>query len=73
MIEKLKMIFEETTGIQDIEITMETELKNDLGLSSFDLAQLACEVEDTFEVEIPDRAIKDLKTVGDVVQFIQEN
>lgn len=49
----------------------ETNIKEDLGMSSFDLIQLACAVEDEFDVEIPDRAIKDFKTVGDVITFIE--
>lgn len=72
MLEKLKEIFIESTGITDIEITKGTNLKNDLGLNSFDLAQLVCAIEDEFDIEIPDRAIKDFKTVGDVIAFIEK-
>ena len=42
----------------------------DLGLSSLDLVNLACKVEDEFEIEIPDRAIKDLKTIEDIINLI---
>lgn len=72
MLERLQRIFYENTGIADIEITKETNLKNDLGLNSFDLAQLACSVEDEFEIEFPNRVIKDFKTVGDVIAFIEK-
>lgn len=70
MLERLIKIFKETTGIEDVEITKETNLKSDLGLSSFDLAQLVCAVEDEFDVEISNREIKELKTVGDVIKHI---
>lgn len=73
MLKKLQNILYENTGITEIEITKDTLLKNDLGLSSFDLAQLACSVEDEFDIEIPDRAIRELKTVGDVISFIEKN
>ncbi len=72
MIEKLKAILEENTGLKDIGIDANTDLKSDLGLTSYDLAQLACQVEDEFDIEIPDRAIKDIKTVGDVIAFIEK-
>ena len=72
MLERLQRIFQENTGITDIEISKETNLKNDLGLNSFDLAQLVCSVEDEFDVEIPNRVIKDFKTVGDVINFIEK-
>lgn len=71
MIEKIKEILYKNTGLIDIEITEETNLKNDLGLNSLDFADLVCIVEDEFDIEIPDRAIKGFKTVGDVIRFIE--
>ncbi len=72
MLETLKEILIKATGNKNIEISLETNLKNDLGLTSFDLAQLACDVEDEFDIEIPDREIKNIKTVGDVINFINK-
>lgn len=72
MLKKLKEILEENTGITDINITSKTNLKNDLGLNSFDLAQLVCNVEDEFNIEIPDDALKTIRTVGDVIAFIEK-
>ena len=73
MLDRLKKILSDNTGISDIEINPETNLKNDLGLNSFDLAELACIVEEEFDIEIPDRAIKDIKTVSDVMEMIKSN
>ena len=70
MLEKLKEIIKEHTG-SDIDITEDTVLLTDLGMSSFDLVQLVCAVEDEFDIEIPDREIKNFKTVGDVIGFIE--
>ena len=72
MIEKLTKIICEHTGNNDITITEDTILIADLGLNSLDLVNLACIVEDEFDIEIPDRAIKDLKTVRDVIAFIEK-
>ena len=71
MIEKITKIINEYTGNNDVSITEKTVLIADLGLNSLDLVNLACEVEDEFDIEIPDRAIKDFKTVGDVIIFIE--
>lgn len=71
MIEKIEEIIQNYKGTNDITITGKTNIREDLGMSSFDLIQLACAVEDEFEIEIPDRAIKDFKTVGDVIAFIE--
>lgn len=72
MIKKLKKIFVEYMGIENIEINRETNIKNDLGLNSFDLAQLVCNIEDEFDVEIPDSEMKNIKTVGDVVDYLKK-
>lgn len=72
MIEKLTKIICEHTGNNDVTITEDTVLIADLGLNSLDLVNLACIVEDEFDIEIPDRAIKDFKTVGDVIAFIEK-
>ena len=73
MIEKLTKIIREYKGDNGIIVTADTVIKDDLGMSSFDLIQLACAVEDEFDVEIPDNAIKDLKTIADVIALIEEN
>ncbi len=72
MIEKLTKIICEHTGNNNITITEDTILIADLGLNSLDLVNLAVKVEDEFDIEIPDRAIKDFKTVGDVIAFIEK-
>ena len=72
MIEKMNKIIREYKGDNGIIVTADTVIKDDLGMSSFDLIQLACAVEDEFDVEIPDNAIKDLKTIADVIALIEE-
>lgn len=72
MIERLTKIIRENTDSNNITINEYTALIADLGLNSLDLVNLACIVEDEFDIEIPDRAIKDFKTVGDVIAFIEK-
>lgn len=55
----------------------ETKLLNDttweeIGADSIDLVDLISELEDEFEIQIPDEAIENLKTIGDVVDLIDE-
>ena len=69
---KLKEIIFNDTGNASVEITENTALIADLGLNSLELVSMASEVEDAFGVEIPDRALKDIKTVGDVMAFIRQ-
>lgn len=73
MINKLKDIICDYTGKQDIKITEASVIRSDLGLSSYDLVQLVCRIEDEFDVEIPDKYINSFKTIGDVIKFIEKN
>ena len=72
MINKLEQIIRDYTGKDDIEITESSIIRLDLGLSSYDLVQLVCQIEDEFDIEIPDKYSGSFKTVGDVVSFIKK-
>ena len=72
MLERLVKLVYNQTGDDSIEITRESVLLADLGMNSFDLVNLVCEVEDEFCVEIPDRIIGTFKTVGDVMDYISK-
>ena len=73
MLEKLKEILIEATGNAYIEVTEASVLTKDLGINSYDLVELVCSVEDEFDVEIPDKALRRFVTVGDLISYIQEN
>lgn len=73
MIERIKEIICDYTGKPNIEITEASLIRSDLGLSSYDLVQLVCKFEDEFDVEVPDKYINSLKTIGDVIKFIEKN
>ena len=53
------------------DMTMETKIGEDLGADSLDVVELLMAIEEEFEVEIPDEDIEALKTIGDVVEYIQ--
>lgn len=72
MLERLAKLVHNQTGDDSIEVTRESVLLADLGMNSFDLVNLVCEVEDEFDVEIPDRIIGTFKTVGDVMDYISK-
>ena len=72
MLETLTKIIREHTGNESIIINEDMDLKADLGLNSLELVNLVCVVEDEFDIEIPDRNIKDFRTVKDVIEFIEE-
>ena len=72
MFEKLKAIFVDELSLNPDEITMSAELTNDLGINSLELADLVLLCEDTFGVEFDEEDIHKFITVGDVVEFLEE-
>lgn len=70
MIEKIKEILSKYT---QEEITENSTLVNDLGLSSFDMVSVVTAFEDEFDIEISDRDIRKLVTVKDVMEYIENN
>ena len=69
--EKIREIIAEQTGKDIEEITMETNVKDDLEADSLDLFQIINDIEDEFDVKIEN--VEDIKTVGDVVNLVEES
>lgn len=72
MVEKVREILLNYTETSADEMKLETDLVKDLGLNSLDVVNLMVTFEDEFGIEISDRAIKDLKTVGDIVEYLEK-
>lgn len=73
ILERLKEIVAEQLEIDAETITAETRLNEDLNADSLDVVEMLMALEDEFGVDIPDEEIEKMKTIGDVVNFIQEN
>ncbi len=72
MLEELREIFETYTKKKLPELSRDSILAADLGLSSFELFDVVCEVENRFDIEIPDRVLTTLVTVGDLVDYLEK-
>ncbi len=73
MFEKIKSIMMDQLNIDENDITEDTSFKDDLGLDSLDLFELAMAMEEEFGVEIPQEDLERIVTVGDAVEYIKEN
>ena len=71
--DKIKAILAEQLDIDAEDITMETELVNDLGVDSIDAVELLMSIDAEFGVEIPDEEIENIRTIGDLTEYIQNN
>ncbi len=71
--ERLKEIIIKQFGENEKTVTLESSFVNDLGADSLDIVELVMELEDEFDVNIPDEDAEKIKTVGDAVKYINEH
>ena len=71
--EKVRDILVEQLDVDEDAVTMESAIADDLGADSLDVVDLVMSLEEEFDTEIPDEEIENLKTVGDVVHYIEDN
>ncbi len=71
--EKVVEILAEQFDIDSSEITSDTLIVDDLGADSLDVVDIMMSLEDEFTVEVPDEAVEGIKTVGDIVKFVEDN
>lgn len=68
-----KIVFKavaEAAGSEIDELSADTELITKLNMDSLAIFELAIELEEAFELRIPDEDIDDIKTIGDVIDYI---
>lgn len=71
MFEKVKDIIVETLNCSEDEVTLTATLAEDLGADSLDAVELNMALEDTLGISIPDEELVQLKTVGDIVSYLE--
>ena len=70
--EKIKTVIAEQTGIDESEIKMESTFTEDLNINSLDMVELVMELEEEYGIEIEEDDADKIKTIGDVVAYINE-
>jgi len=71
--EKMKGIIVEQLGADANDIEMDSTFVDDLEADSLDIVELVMQIEEEFEMEIPDEAAEKIVTVKDVVEYIKAN
>ncbi|MCL2054727.1 MAG: acyl carrier protein [Oscillospiraceae bacterium] len=71
--EKVRDIIVEQFDVDAEAVTVGANVQDDLGADSLDVVDLVMTLEEEFDVEIPDEAVEGIKTVGDIVKFIEDN
>lgn len=70
MYEKVKEILARQLRVSPDRVTMDAQIKRDLGADSVDILQLLMRLEDDYGIVIPDQELAKFETVGDVVTFL---
>ena len=71
--EKVKEIIVKQMGANKDQVTPDTSFINDLGADSLDTVELVMELEDAFDVSIPDEDAEKIQTVGDAINYVKEH
>ena len=71
--QKLKTIVVDQLGVNEENVTMEATFVDDLAADSLDIVELVMNIEEEFDLEIPDSAAEKIVTIGDVVKYIEKN
>ena len=71
--DKVKDILVDQLDCEEDKVTMEASITDDLGADSLDIVDLVMSLEEEFDVEIPDDQVENIKTVGDIVKYIEDN
>ncbi len=72
MLEEIIEIAKEYVEDEDIEVTGETSLLEDLEFSSMEFFSFISDIEDKFDTTIPENALKKIETINDIVEFLSK-
>ena len=70
--ERVKSIIVEQLGVDEDEVTLEASFTDDLGADSLDIVELVMELEEEFDIQIPDDQAEKIKTVGEAIDYIEK-
>ncbi len=73
LIDEVKEVVAEQLNVNADDIKEESKFVEDLGADSLDVVELIMELEEKFDIEIPDADAEKIATVGDAVKYIEEH
>ncbi len=68
--EKIRTILSEQLSVEEEEISLDSNIIDDLGADSLDLVDMAMTVEDEFGLELPEEMLEKVQTVEDIINYI---
>jgi acyl carrier protein len=71
--DRVKKIVDEHLGVEADTVSPTSSFIDDLGADSLDTVELVMEIEDAFDLSIPEDAAEKIQTVGDAISYIEKN
>ncbi len=70
---RIQSIVTEQLGVESSEVTKDASILDDLGADSLDVVELVMTLEEAFDIEIPDDAVEEMRTIGDIQRFVESH
>ncbi len=70
---RIQSIVTEQLGVEPAEVTKDASILDDLGADSLDVVELVMTLEEAFDIEVPDDAVEEMRTIGDVQRFVESH
>ena len=71
VLEKVRDILCDQLDVEEEQVTLDASITDDLGADSLDVVDLVMSIEEEFDLEFPDEEVENIKTVGDIVKYIE--
>ncbi len=71
--DRIQSIVTEQLGVELAEVTKDASILDDLGADSLDVVELVMALEETFDIEIPDDVVEEMRTIGDIQRFVESH
>jgi acyl carrier protein len=72
MLEKIIKIIADRLSLDVDDITLNSDITDDLGADSLNIVELVCDFEEQFDIKVSDRAVMEIKTVNDILLFLEK-
>lgn len=70
VVEKIKKIVADQLSMEVEEVKLESTFSDDLGVDSLEIFEIVMSLEEEFDIEIPNEDIENIKTIGDIVNYV---
>ena len=71
--DRIQSIVIEQLGVEPTEVRKDASILDDLGADSLDVVELVMALEEAFDIEIPDDAVEEMRTIGDIQRFVESH